>query len=185
MLITLEPKRAMKFTVNVRIPGWALGKPVPSDLYRYADTAPASSVAAAGVTIKVNGQDFSRGPMLKGFLPITRKWKPGDRIELDLPMPVRRVLAHENVKADRGRFAIERGPLVYCAEGADNGGRVLDKVFPGKVRFEVQQKPDLLGGVVTVKMFAADGGAELTCIPYYAWCHRGPNEMCVWFPVGP
>jgi hypothetical protein len=88
------------------------------------------------------------------------------------------------VQADRDRFAIERGPLVYCAEGADNGGHVLDKVFPGKVRFEVQERPELLGGVETVKISADEGGAALTCIPYYAWCHRGPNEMRVWFPVG-
>jgi hypothetical protein len=186
VLITLVPERAAKFTVNVRVPGWASGKPVPSDLYSYADAGTATSAAAAaGLTIKVNGQDFPGGPMDKGFLPIKRKWQPGDTIELDLPMPVRRVVAHAKVEADRGRFAIERGPLLYCAEGADNDGRVLDKVFPGKVRFEVQPRPNLLGGVAMVKMSAEQGDAALTCIPYYAWCHRGPNEMRVWFPVGP
>jgi uncharacterized protein len=198
VLITLVPQRAAKFTVNVRMPGWVWGKPVPSDLYRYADTEPAVKVAdpnspyevrlgaaVTGLTIRVNGEDFSGGSELKGFLAITRKWQAGDTIELNLPMPVRRVLAHAKVEADRNRFALERGPLVYCAEGADNNGGVLDKVFPGKVRFEVQPKPDLLGGVTTVKMSAEEGGAALTCIPYYAWCHRGPNEMRVWFPVGP
>jgi hypothetical protein len=186
VLITLVPERAAKFTVNVRVPGWASGKPVPSDLYSYADAGTATSAAAAaGLTFKVNGQDFPGGPMDKGFLPIKRKWQPGDTIELDLPMPVRRVVAHAKVEADRGRFAIERGPLLYCAEGADNDGRVLDKVFPGKVRFEVQPRPNLLGGVAMVKMSAEQGDAALTCIPYYAWCHRGPNEMRVWFPVGP
>ena len=182
VLITLLPERAAKFTVNVRVPGWASGKPVPSDLYCYAEAA---AGAAAAMTVKVNGQDFRGGRMDKGFLPIKRKWQPGDTIEMDLPMPVRRVVAHAKVEADRGRFAIERGPLLYCAEGADNEGRVLDKVFPGKVRFDVQPHPDLLGGVATVKMSSEDGGAALTCIPYYAWCHRGPNEMRVWFPTGP
>jgi DUF1680 family protein len=185
VVVALEPKQARKFTVNVRMPGWACGKPVPSDLYRYADAEPNANPAVAGLTIKVNGKEFSRGPVQKGFLAITRKWKAGDTIELNLPMPVRRVVAHPSVTADRDRFAIERGPLLYCAEGADNEGRVLDKVFPGKVRFEVQQQPDLLGGVATVKMTAEAGGAALTCIPYYAWCHRGPNEMRVWFPIGP
>ena len=196
VLITLEPKRATKFTVNVRIPGWVWGKPVPSDLYRYADaeaTARARGTGGdsqfllgatvVGLAIKVNGQDLSGAPMLKGFLAINRTWKPGDTIELDLPMPVRRVLAHPNVQADRDRFAIERGPLVYCAEGADNGGHVLDRVFPGKIHFEVQPHPELLGGITTIRMTADEGGSELTCIPYYAWCHRGPNEMRVWFPV--
>ena len=181
VLITLVPKRATKFTVNIRIPEWVWGKPLPTDLYRYADAEPAASVA--GLTVKVNGQEVSGGPEIKGFLPIKRKWQRGDTIELNLPMPVRRVLAHANVQADRDRFAIERGPLVYCAEGADNGGHVLNKVFPGKVHFEVQQRPELLGGVATVKMSPEDGGAALTCIPYYAWCHRGPNEMRVWFPT--
>ncbi|MCX6892980.1 MAG: glycoside hydrolase family 127 protein [Verrucomicrobia bacterium] len=182
VLITLLPERAAKFTVNVRVPGWASGKPVPSDLYCYAEAA---AGAAAAMTVKVNGQDFRGGRMDKGFLPIKRKWQPGDTIEMDLPMPVRRVVAHAKVEADRGRFAIERGPLLYCAEGADNEGRVLDKVVPRKVRFDVQPHPDLLGGVATVKMSSEDGGAALTCIPYYAWCHRGPNEMRVWFPTGP
>ena len=186
VVITLEPKAARKFTVNVRLPGWVWGKPAPSDLYRYAEGQPGVSFSAvAGLTLKVNGKEFSGGPMRDGFLPLTRKWKAGDTIELNLPMPVRRVLAHEKVAADRGRFAIERGPLVYCAEGADNEGRVLDKVFAGRVRFETQERPELLGGVVTVKMAEEVGGAALTCIPYYAWCHRGPNEMRVWFPTGP
>lgn len=185
VLITLVPKRATKFTVKVRIPGWVWGKPVPSDLYRYADAEPGTGTAAVEPGIKVNGQNFSHKPMDKGFLTITRKWQPGDTVELDLPMPIRRVLAHANVQANRNRFAIERGPLVYCAEGADNDGRVLDKVFSGKVRFEVQPRPELLGGVTTVRMSAEQGDAVLTYIPYYAWCHRGPNEMRVWFPVGP
>ncbi len=167
------------------MPGWVWGKPVPSDLYRYADAEPNANPAVAGLKIKVNGKEFSGGPVRNGFLAIEREWKAGDGIELDLPMPVRRVVAHASVAADRDRFAIERGPLVYCAEGADNDGQVLDKVFPGKVRFDVQQRPDLLGGVATVKMTAESGGAALTCIPYYAWCHRGSNEMRVWFPVGP
>ena len=194
VLITLLPKRTTQFTVNLRIPGWVWGEPVPSDLYGYADTVtPVASTrsgfdvklgkVAVGLTIKVNGSEFSGGPDNNGFLQLTRKWKPGDTIELSLPMPVHQLLAHEKVKADAGRFAVERGPLVYCAEGADNGGHVLDKVFPGRVRFDVQPRPELLGGITTLRMAAEDGGAELTCIPYYAWCHRGPNEMRVWFPV--
>jgi DUF1680 family protein len=92
-------------------------------------------------------------------------------------------VAHPTVKADQGRFALERGPLVYCAEGADNQGKVLDKILSGKVSFETQDRPDLLGGIVAVKASPEATVNALTCIPYYAWCHRGPNEMRVWFPT--
>ena len=71
VLITLVPQRATKFTVNVRIPGWVWGKPVPSDLYRYADTDPGGSTAVAGLTIRINGEDFSGDAEVKGFLPLT------------------------------------------------------------------------------------------------------------------
>ncbi len=100
-----------------------------------------------------------------------------------MEMPVRRVAAHPAVKADEGRFAIERGPLVFCAEGADNAGKVLDKVLAGKVRFETEWRPDLLGGLVSIKATPEDKQNALTCIPYYAWCNRGANEMRVWFPT--
>jgi hypothetical protein len=100
-------------------------------------------------------------------------------------MPVRRVVANLLVKADRGRFAVERGPLVYCAEGVDNAGHVLEKVPGPQVRFEMRERPDLLGGVVTVQVVPEGSGDTLTCIPYYAWCHRGKNEMSVWFLTRP
>lgn len=183
VLLTLTPKSAEKFTVNVRIPGYVFGKPVPSDLYRAADSDQKFGDTSAGLTITVNGKEFTGGPMANGFLSITRKWKPGDTVELNLPMNVRRVVANPAVEADRGRFAIERGPLVYCAEGADNNGHVLDKIFSSEPNTEAKLQPELLGGVVTVKMPAQDG-SSVTCIPYYAWCHRGANEMRVWFPTG-
>jgi uncharacterized protein len=97
-------------------------------------------------------------------------------------MPVRRVVARPEVAADRGCFALERGPLVYCAEGADNGGHVLDKVLAGKSTFQVQPRNEVLGGIVMVQVTPENAANALTCIPYYAWCHRGPNEMRVWFP---
>jgi DUF1680 family protein len=181
--ITLTPKQAEKFAVNLRIPGYVLGKPVPGDLYRPADSDAGPGDRSAGLTIKVNGKEFTGGPMLNGYVSIARKWKAGDSIELNLPMNARRVVANPAVEADRGRFAIERGPLVYCAEGADNNGHVLDKYFSGEPAMEVKFRPELLGGVTTVKLSPAQDGSSLTCIPYYAWCHRGPNEMRVWFPT--
>lgn len=174
--VTLQPQKSKKFTLHLRIPGWARNQPLPSDLYRYDDGL------TPHYTLAVNGKTVS--PKLnQGFAPITRTWKPGDTVTLQLDMPVRRIVAHPAVQADRDRFALERGPLVYCAEGADNHGKVLDKVFPGKVTFQTQARPDLLGGLVTVKMASDNSTNALSCIPYYAWCHRGANEMRVWFPV--
>jgi DUF1680 family protein len=173
--IVLSSDRPQEFTLSLRIPGWARNQPVPSDLYRYDDgLQPAVKLMVQGQAVPVK--------LEKGFVRISRTWKAGDRVTLELEMPVRRVVAHPAVAADRDRFALERGPLVYCAEGADNASRVLAKVFPGKLRLEVLEPSDLLGGIVPLRM-SSDSGESLTCIPYYAWCHRGPNEMRVWFPT--
>ena len=175
--VTLRPKKPKKFTLNLRIPGWARNQPLPSDLYRYDDGL------TPQIKLAVNATPANL-KLKEGFAQLTRTWKPGDTVTLELEMPVRRVVAHPEVKADRDRFALERGPLVYCAEGADNDGKVLDKAFPGKVGFQTRPpRPDLLGGIVLVKMAPETPSAAMTCIPYYAWCHRGPNEMRVWFPV--
>jgi DUF1680 family protein len=173
--LTIDPTEPKEFTLNLRIPGWARNQPVPSDLYRYNDgLKPVMKLA-------VNGKSVT--PSIEsGFARLTRVWRPGDMVTLDLEMPVRRVVAHSAVAADRDRFALERGPLVYCAEGADNGGKVLDKVLEGPLEFRTDECPALLGGLLTVRVSSKATGSVLTCIPYYAWCHRGPNEMRVWFP---
>ncbi len=183
VLITVTPKKAAKFTVNVRVPGFVMGKPVPGDLYRDADFDPLAGHGVSGLSVKVNGDAFVGGAMNNGYLSLGGKWRPGDTIEVNFPMLVRRMVANPLVAADRDRFAIERGPLVYCAEGADNGGRVLDKIFPAEPKFETQFTTNLLGGVTTIKMTSRNDETSLTCIPYYAWCHRGANEMRVWFPT--
>ncbi len=176
--LALQPGKSKRFTLNLRVPGWSRNRPLPSDLYRYIDDLrPEMSLLVNDKPVKVELEN--------GFASITRTWKAGDTVTLNLDMPVRRIVAHPEVKADRDCFAIERGPLVYCAEGADNGGRVLDKVIGGKVSLQTQERPDLLGGIVTVRMAFPDNTNALTCIPYYAWCHRGPNEMRVWFPTRP
>jgi DUF1680 family protein len=106
---------------------------------------------------------------------------------LALAMPVRRVLAHVNVKDDAGKAAIQRGPLVYALEGVDNGGKVLDASVPLDATFTPTFKSDLLGGVTslstTVAVTAADGtktNRTITAIPYFAWANRGRGEMAVW-----
>ena len=169
-------KAPHELTLHLRIPGWARNQPVPSDLYRYDEGL------KPRVTVAVNGKPLDV-PLTQGFADISRQWKAGDTVTLDLDMPVRSVVAHPAVQADRDRFALERGPLLYCAEGVDNGGHVLDRVLAGKVSFKAQPHPELLGGITTVDVLSGTGGQKVTCIPYYAWCNRGANEMRVWFPV--
>ena len=108
--ITVEPERPAEFAVRLRIPGWALGKPVPSSLYRYALE---SVDEHAAVSLQVNGQPVAFA-IHDGYAVLARRWQAGDKIELDLPMPIHRVLADDPVAADHGRVALERGPIVYC-----------------------------------------------------------------------
>ena len=176
--LTVTPEKKATFTLNVRIPGWARNEPVPSDLYRYNDGLKPE------VKLNVNGQPVALS-LKKGFAQIKRIWQTGDRVELELPMPVRRVVAHPAVKEDADKFAVERGPLVYCAEGADNDGKVLTKMPGADVRFETQERRDLFDGIVTVKVIPQGKGDALTLIPNCLWENRGPNEMSVWFRTRP
>jgi uncharacterized protein len=173
VLLTLNPAKTADFTLNVRIPGWARNEVLPSDLYRYDDGLKPE------VKLAVNGTPAPLA-LANGFAQVKRAWKAGDTVTLDLPMPVRRVVAKDTVKDDRDKFAVERGPIVFCAEGADNRGPLINRVVNPEVRFETQAQADLLNGVVTLKMTSKEG-EPITLIPNYAWCNRGPNEMTVWF----
>jgi len=117
--IDVDPVRATEMSLRLRIPGWARDQPVPSDLYRYV------GAAAAPVSVRVNGEDFAY-ELADGFAVLDRTWAPGDVIELELPMTVRTAVANAAVAVDRGRVALERGPIVYAVEGADNDGHALD-----------------------------------------------------------
>jgi DUF1680 family protein len=183
--LTLDPEHEDAFTLRVRVPGWARGRPVPSGLYRYAGSG------EAPYTLAVNGTRVL--PELdRGFAVLRRRWRPGDTVELALPMAVRRVLSDERVKADAGRVALERGPLVYCAEAVDNGGEVFNLVLPDDAPLGARSRPDLLGGVTVVTGRAlglhpsADGRSVVTreqdflAVPYAFWANRGAGEMEVW-----
>ncbi len=178
--------RSTKFTLKLRVPGWARNEPVPGDLYHFAktDTEP--------VTLKVNGKEMPL-ELDKGYATITRKWKKGDVVELELPMPVRRVVANDQVQADRGRVTLQRGPIVYCLEWPDNHGHVRNLMLPDTEKLRANFRPDLLNGVEVIQgtaysLAAGDDNAILrqpetfTAIPYYAWANRGKGEMTVWIP---
>jgi DUF1680 family protein len=182
VVIHVDPERPADFTVAVRLPGWARGEAVPSDLYRFASNRQPTP------TLAVNGQ-VVRPQEDKGYARLTRRWQKGDVVRLELPMPVRRVLASDGVAADRGLAAIERGPIVYCVEAIDNGGRVNGLRLPLDAALRYEFLKDLLGGVdvITGKARMTDSaGASrdhtLVAVPYFAWANRGSGEMAVWIP---
>jgi DUF1680 family protein len=165
----------------VRIPGWARNEPVPGDLYRFANAA------ADAPKLTVNGQPVAlRSVLTNGFARLTRAWRSGDVIELDLPMPVRRVVAHPNVKDCVSKVAFQRGPIVYCFEGADHGGRVLDLAMPADAVFALRRRDDLLGGTTVLEgeLIRAGERIRATAIPYHLWSNRGAGEMVVWLRAG-
>ncbi len=184
--ITVDANKAGRFTLKLRIPGWARDIVAPGGLYAFVGNA-------GDYTVKVNGEEVD-GALDKGYLAIDRKWKKGDRVELEFPMEPRFVAARPEVEADRGRLAVQRGPLVYCAEWPDNdfafGAAVVNPEMPMTTR-----SSDMLGGVTIIDVPAQlverrDGrlglsDVKLALIPYYAWAHRGKGKMAVWLAAEP
>ncbi len=188
--MTVTPDRTGDFTINVRIPGWARNEPAPSDLYRFLDEDPGRPEHP---TLKVNGKPVDI-KLDKGYASLSRRWQAGDVVELTLPMPVRRVVAHEKVEADRDRVALQRGPIVYAAEWSDNpSGRVRNIVLPDASVLASEFRRDLLNGVQVIKgravglAFDAQGKVvkrdqAFMAIPYATWANRGRGQMVVWIP---
>lgn len=183
--LELEPNTPTRFNLCIRIPGWARGRPVPTDLYRYLDATPAET------QLTVNGQP--QPLVLKdGFAVIERTWSAGDEVVLHMKMPIRRVIAHPEVESCDGCVALERGPVVYCLEGTDHDGAVDNLVLLDKAELMATHQPDLLGGVTVISGTAQrieQGGAmvpvPLTAVPYHVWNHRGAGQMTVWIPRTP
>ncbi len=176
ILITVNPQINEDFAVKLRIPGWVTDKPLPGNLYYFLDENPQA------ITLKINGEsmDFE---IENGYAVLSRLWSKGDVIELNLPVPVRRVLAHEKVEENYNKVALTRGPIVYCAEWPDNGGKVLDIVLPDDTKLIPEERQGLLGGLTIIKGDVVNKYSqkkEFIAIPYYAWSHRGPGEMAVW-----
>ena len=181
--LTVTPEQTSDFTLCLRIPGWARGRPVPSDLYRFAEAK------APPVSLKVGGQAVAAAPKPDGYVHLQRRWKAGDVVELDLPMPVRRVYAHEKVKEDQGKVALMRGPIVYCLEAVDHPGADVSRLtLPRKADLRAEHRPELLGGVTVLQGTALAGGKDsvtLTAAPYYAWANRTQGAMTVWIDEAP
>ncbi len=186
--IAVNPQKKAAFTLRVRIPGWARQEAIPSDLYQFADKA------EKPIAITINGKkaDYK---MEKGYAVFTRTWNKGDKVELDFPMDVEKVLSHEKVADNKGRFALQKGPLVYCLEGPDNADNTVQNILVNeKAPVQETYKSDFLNGVM---LLTANGSStsrqlnsdallkkeqEVKAIPYYSWNNRGPGEMVVWIP---
>ncbi len=189
VVITVNPDEKKKFTLKVRIPGWARNEVLPGNLYTYADGLSPKTV------LKVNGKTI-KPEISKGYAIISRNWEKGDNVTVELPMKVRRVVADSRVLADKGKIAIERGPVVFCAEWPYiSGHRVLNLLFDEKADFSVAFIDTLLGGVQAIKTTARPAKynlkkevekgdpLDILLIPYYAWNNKGAGEMAVWLPV--
>ncbi|HPC35459.1 MAG TPA: glycoside hydrolase family 127 protein [Candidatus Marinimicrobia bacterium] len=171
--ITVNPEKKTIFTLKLRLPGWARNEAVPGDLYRYIDENPEK------FSLLINGKAEKFG-FDKGYIAITRKWTRGDKIELTLPMAVRKVVAHEKVADDINKVAFECGPIVYCAEEIDNS-RIAEITVPPDIELNIAK-----GVVLTENINILKGkvdNQELILIPYYVWSNRGVGKMKVWLPI--
>jgi hypothetical protein len=181
--LAVTPDQASEFAVCLRIPGWALGRPVPSDLYRFANSE------VSPVALKVNGRATDASPQDDGYIRLHRRWQAGDVVELELPMPVQRVYAHEKIKDDQGKVALMRGPIVYCLEAVDHPGTDSSRfVLPREAPLQAERRPTLLGGVTIVQGKALVDGQRpvtLSAVPYYAWANRERGPMVVWMAEAP
>ncbi len=138
----------------------------------------------------------------RGYLRIERVWHPGDTVEVHLAMPVERVYAHPRVRADLGRVALQRRPLIYCLEEVDNGANLEALLLPRSATLTPTFDPALLGGCVVLTGSGwrvqeaewagtlyrwtppAMESATLRAIPYCLWDNRAPGEMLVWIREG-
>jgi DUF1680 family protein len=167
--LNIAPEEQRQFNLRIRIPGWARNEVVPGDLYAYLEEN------RKPVRISVNGEEYDYA-MEKGYALLSRKWKYDDRVLIEMPMKIRQVKSHPAVTENTGRTALERGPIVYCAEGIDNEGRALSLKMPAAAELKAHYKSDLLNGITMIR--STDD--QFTAIPYYAWAHRGESEMAVW-----
>ncbi len=178
IVVTVEEPSA--FTLKLRIPSFAQGQPLSSDLYRYVEeSADPISLHVDGVAQPLEIRD--------GYASIRRRWEGRTHVKLELPLAVRRVLAHDKVSELQDLVALERGPVVYAVEAADNATPVLELALSDSAQIQAEHRADLLGGLTVLRgeaLNAARNPVPFTAIPYYAWGHRKTGAMTVWLKQG-
>ena len=178
--IAVSTRADVRAALKLRIPGWARNRPVPGNLYQYADSN------AKPVTISLNGSRLDATPDPAGYATIDRVWKNGDAVVMEFPLEIRRVIADRRVAADARRMAIERGPIVYCAEWPDTGGTALDLLLDPAAEMTAAADTTMAGGVTAIATRARRvskpslPATPIKLLPYSLWANRGPGEMSVW-----
>ena len=187
--LEVEPQKKSGFSLRLRIPGWAENEAIPGGLYKFAGTD------QEPVKLSVNDEEIPIY-LKEGYAVVERKWGKGDKVILELPMPVRMVEADRRIEDDEDKVAIQRGPLMFCAEWPDNkDGNILNLVINKDSQVSTGFEPELLGGTQVVEVSGyqtvrkADGSITdldnevVTLIPYALWNNRGPGQMRVWLPI--
>lgn len=187
--LILHPEQSKEFTVKLRIPSWVNDEPVSTDLYSF------TRKSQNNISLDINGEEQSF-KVENGYISINRNWNNNDKINLTLPMEIRMIKANPKIQADKGKIALQRGPLVYCLEWPDNKGKILNFVVDSAAGFNAEYQSDLLNGITTIKGTAKPTSIingkidlgnpiEFTAIPYFTWANRGAGEMMVWIPINP
>ena len=185
--LTVSPRKKSKFSLHIRIPGWAQNMPSPGDTYRFLD------YSEKKWTLTVNGQSIPYSTK-NGYVVIDKEWKKGDVVSLGLPLEIRKVTAIDSIADDRNKISLQKGPLMYCFEHPDNGGKVDNIYIPDTVQFTSYFENNTLGGIMKLEANAPtinvpeDGlsvkteNKKIVAIPYFAWANRGAGQMQVWIP---
>jgi DUF1680 family protein len=191
--LTLVPRAPAEFTLKLRMPAWCRAARLS------VNGVPVDSRWGKGVQSQGDAPQ-SNAPTDRGYIGLRREWQPGDRVRLELEMPVERAYAHPQVAQDVGAVALQRGPLVYCLEQVDQTEPVQRLRLPAGAALTSRFERGLLGGVVVIsgEAMAADEAdwdgqlyrtevpgrrpCNITAIPYYAWDNRDAGAMQVWVP---
>ena len=192
--LMIDPIKKSKFKIYLRTPGWYNDVVAPGGLYDSRIDLGGGVLIPLDPTLKINGKGYVY-KFEKGYITVETEWKKGNILEIEFPMDVKIIHSREELKQDKGRIAIQRGPVVYCIEGADNNGKAWNVIIPESTKFEtidykvLDESVKALTAEVPVITVGDDGLSlktekkKIIAIPYYTWANRGKNEMQVWLPT--
>jgi len=192
--LMVDPVKKGSFKIYIREPGWYKDLIAPGGLYIIPQEGDDGVKDHFDPTLTLNGKPVNY-IYEDGYVVIQSEWKKGDKLEIEFPMEIKMITARPELKQDSNRIAIQRGPIVYCIEGADNNGKAWNVVIPKNTKFEtidykvVDEPVKALTAEVPIVTVGEDGLSlktekkKIIAIPYYTWANRGRNEMQVWLPT--